>query len=282
MIDAQRIQFRVIGMDCADDAREIEEAARHVPGVSDVRVSVASQLMTLQMVGDRGDAVTQAIGSVGYRLVSADATASDDDAVPAHLNPAYRRALWIVVLLNAGYGVIEMVGGYLAGSQALKADALDFLGDGSITLLGLIAIGWGLTWRARSALAQGLFLGALGLSVLVNTVLRIQGGYEPEANLMGIFGVIALAINVASTVVLLPHRAGDANVRAVWLFSRNDAIGNLAVVIAAGLVAWLGSAWPDIVVAFVIAGLFLHSAWSIIADARRDLGEASTLAQSSH
>jgi cation diffusion facilitator family transporter len=188
---------------------------------------------------------------------------------------AYRRALWIVVLLNAGYGVIEMVGGFLSNSQALKADSLDFLGDGFITFLGIVAIGWGLSWRARSALAQGIFLGALGLSVLANTLIQLQGDYEPEANLMGLFGIIALTINVASVIVLLPHRAGDANVRAVWLFSRNDAIGNLAVVVAAGLVAWLGTSWPDFVVAFVIAGLFLHSAWIIIRDARRDLQEAS-------
>jgi Co/Zn/Cd efflux system component len=92
---------------------------------------------------------------------------------------------------------------------------------------------------------------------------------------MGLFGIIALVVNVVSVLVLLPHRAGDANVRAVWLFSRNDALGNLAVVIAAGLVAVTGTAWPDLAVAFVIAGLFLHSAWSIITDARSELATAT-------
>jgi Co/Zn/Cd efflux system component len=93
---------------------------------------------------------------------------------------------------------------------------------------------------------------------------------------MGVFGLVALLVNIAATVVLIPHRTGDANVRAVWLFSRNDAIGNLAVVIAAGLVAWSDTEWPDVVVAFAIAGLFLHSAWAIIADARRDLRDATS------
>ena len=274
------LRYRVIGMDCADDAREIEEAARGVATVEEVRVSVASQILTLRLTDPeaRADDVEQAVAQVGYRLDrlrGAGADGDDLDDVPTHLTPAYRRALWLVVLLNVGYGLIEIVGGFLSDSQALKADALDFLGDGLITFLGLVAIGWGLAWRARAALIQGIFLGVLGAGVLVNTVLRLAGGYVPEAGLMGTFGVIALVVNILSVLVLLQYRTGDANVRAVWLFSRNDAIGNLAVVVAAGLVAWSGSMWPDLVVAVVIAGLFLHSAWSIIADARRDLHETS-------
>jgi len=162
-------------------------------------------------------------------------------------------------------------GGFLSGSQALKADALDFLGDGLITLLGVLAIGWSLVWRARSALIQGLFLGALGLSVLATTTYRVVVQHQPEAALMGLFGITALAVNVAAALVLIPHRTGDSNVRAVWLFSRNDAIGNAAVIGAAGLVAWTGTPWPDLAVAVVIAGLFLQSSWSIIRDARGDL-----------
>lgn len=189
----------------------------------------------------------------------------------ADLTPAYRRALWIVVVLNVGFGVIEMVGGVLADSQALKADALDFLGDGAITFLGLLALGWSTLWRARSALIQGLFLGALGLSVLATTVYRLLAQKQPDAEVMGVLGGIALLVNVAAAVTLLPHRTGDANARAVWLFSRNDAIGNAAVVAAAGLVAWTSTAWPDLLVAIIIASLFLQSSWSIVHDARKDL-----------
>lgn len=199
---------------------------------------------------------------------------SDDDDLPkdmAHITPGYRRALWIVVALNIGYGVAEAIGGFISGSQALKADALDFLGDGLITFLGLLAIGWSLVWRARSALIQGLFLATLGVGVLITTGYRVLVLNQPEAELMGLFGAAALAVNVAAAAVLIPHRMGDANVRAVWLFSSNDAVGNLAVVVAAGLVWWTGTRWPDLAVAVVIAGLFLQSAWSIIRDARADL-----------
>lgn len=189
----------------------------------------------------------------------------------ARASAAYRRALWVVVLLNAGYGVIEMIGGVLSDSQALKADALDFLGDGLITLLGLVAIGWSVAWRARAALVQGLFLGALGLGVIATTAYRVISRVQPDAELMGGFGGVALVVNVAAAMVLIPHRTGDVNVRAIWLFSRNDAIGNLAVVIAAGLVGWTGSAWPDLVAAFAIAALFLHSSWAIVRDAGGDL-----------
>lgn len=188
--------------------------------------------------------------------------------------PGFKRALWIVVLLNLGYAVCEIVGGFIAGSQALKADALDFLGDGAITSLGLIAIGWKPTWRARLALTQGLFLAALGVGVLITTLYRIFVIGKPEPELMGALGAVAVIINILSAVVLIPHRSGDASVRAIWLFSRNDAIGNVVVVIAAGLVAWTGTQWPDLIAATVIASLFLQSSWSIIRHARHDLRSA--------
>jgi cation diffusion facilitator family transporter len=202
-----------------------------------------------------------------------------DDDLPkdlSHITPAYRRALWTVVLLNVGYGIAEMIGGFIADSQALKADALDFLGDGSITFLGILAIGWSLKWRARSALIQGIFLGILGITILANTIYRTQVLHLPEAGLMGIFGFIAFLINIIAAVVLIPHRKGDSNARAVWHFSRNDALGNILVVIAAGLVFWTDTSWPDLIVAGVITILFLQSSWSIIKDARKDLKDKTT------
>lgn len=281
---SEAARYRVTGMDCPSCATKIEKTARAVPGVEEVTVSIASGIMTLRATRLAASLprVEEAVTGLGYRLEPLDRPpipmADDDDAgVPdlSHTLPAYRRALWIVVLLNLGYGLIEIVAGFLAGSQALKADALDFVGDGAISFLGLVTIGWGLAARARTALLQGAFLGALGLGVLALTLYRVFVLNTPEAELMGIFGVIALAINIAAAVVLLPHRTGDANMRAVWLFSRNDAIGNVAVVIAAGLVTWSGTAWPDLAVAVVIAGIFMHSSWSIIQDARRDLRGAS-------
>jgi Co/Zn/Cd efflux system component/copper chaperone CopZ len=264
------VRYRVTGMDCAADAAEIERAAGGVPGVASVKVSTASQVMTLRLSdsGTQLSAVEHAVAALGYR-VERMGTGADR----GHVAAGYRRALWIVVVLNAGFGAVEMVGGFVSGSQAVKADALDFLGDGLITFLGLLAIGWSPGWRARAALVQGLFLAAMALGVVVSTVYRVLVQQRPEAELMGLLGVVALAVNVACAAVLVPHRAGDANVRAVWLFSRNDAIGNVAVVAAAGLVAWTRSAWPDLAVAGVVALLFLQSSSVIVRDARSDLRE---------
>jgi len=272
-------------MDCARDAAEIERAVRAVPGVIEVKVSVASQVMTT-----RADSlptlrlVEGAVHGLGYRLHPIESPTHNvaGETGAASLAPnvapwrtsAYRQALGIVVLLNAGFGLLEGVGGVLARSQSLQADALDFLGDGLITWLGLLAIGWRAAWRARAALLQGLFLGALGIAVLASTAYRVFAAQQPRAEVMGLLGVAALVVNVACALILIPHRHGDANARAVWLFSRNDALGNLAVVVAAALVAWTGTRWPDLVVALVIATLFLHSAWVIVRDARGDLREA--------
>ena len=269
--DIPSFRYRVSGMDCAKDAAQIERAAQSAGVAPDaVKVSAATHIMTLNAPEARLPAIEKAVETMGYGF---DRIESDEDLQQsaAHQDPGYRRALWIVVILNVGYGVLEMIGGFIAGSQAVKADALDFIGDGAITFLGLLAIGWSLLWRARSALIQGIFLGLLGLGVFSTTIIRAFEPTTPDATLMGILGLIALVINVISVLPLLRYRKGDANMRAVWLFSRNDAIGNAAVVIAAGLVVWLGSAWPDLIVAFGIAGLFLHSSWAIIRDARADL-----------
>lgn len=282
---AAPIRYNVTGMDCSSCAAKVEGAARKVEGVNDVKVSIASGIMTLD-VDDPArhlPMVETAVTALGYQIVrigepkAGDAPDDDDDdKIPdlSHVTPAYKRALWIVVLLNIGYGVIEIGGSILSGSQALQADSLDFIGDGFISFLGLIAVGWGLAARAKAALLQGVFLALLGLGVIGSTFYRVLVEHEPQTLLMGGFAVVAFIVNVVAALVLIPHRKGDANMRAVWLFSRNDAIGNLAVVVAAALVWWLSNPWPDLIVAFAVAGLFLQSAWSIIRDARNDLSEA--------
>lgn len=283
--DVSPARYHIVGMDCAHDAAEIERAVRAVPGVLDVRVSVASQVMTAHPPDEPLlREVEGAVRALGYELARIGPTAPHEPAGAGQIaggardaawrTPAYRRALWLVVALNAGFGVIEGVGGVIARSQSLQADALDFLGDGLITWLGVLAFGWRPAWRARAALLQGLFLGVLGLGVLGTTTYRVFATQQPRAEVMGLLGIAALAVNVACAVILIPHRHGDANARAVWLFSRNDALGNLAVVVAAGLVAWSGTPWPDLAVALLIAALFLHSAWVIVRDARGDLREA--------
>lgn len=196
------------------------------------------------------------------------------DESRAAVDAAYRRALWIVALLNLGFGMFEIIGGFVAGSQALKADALDFLGDGSITLVGLFALGWVQRSRDRVALLQGLFLASLGVGVVGMAVWRSFNAISPEAGIMGGLGIAGLFINVSAALALVRFREiGDANARAIWLFSRNDALANIAVIIAAVLVAWFKTAWPDLIVAGVIAVLFLHSAWQIIGGSLGELRE---------
>lgn len=194
------------------------------------------------------------------------------DTKRAQTDPAYRRALWWVVILNVGFGLVEIVGGFVANSQALKADALDFLGDGSITFVGLLALGWAASTRARIAMTQGLFLGILGFAVIAMAIWRALNAIPPEPELMGGIGIAALIVNVTAALILARFRdGGDAQARAIWLFSRNDAINNVAVIAAAALVFFLDSAWPDIIVAAVIAVIFLQSAWEIIRDAGGEL-----------
>lgn len=193
------------------------------------------------------------------------------DEARAERDPRYRKALWLVASTNIGFGVVEMIGGFVANSQALKADALDFLGDGSITFVALLALAWTAAARARVALAQGIFLAGLGLWVIGMAAWRALNAVPPEADLMGGIGVVALLINASAALILSRFRDGDSNVRTVWLFSRNDALANVAVIIAALLVAWLNSAWPDLIVAGCIAVLFIHSSIEAVRTASGEL-----------
>ncbi|MEL7032245.1 MAG: cation transporter [Pseudomonadota bacterium] len=186
-------------------------------------------------------------------------------------SPAYRRALIAVIAVNAVMFVVEMSAGMISGSQALKADALDFAGDTATYALSLMVIGASVRTRAYASLFKGASLGVIAMAVLGMTALRVLDGSPPEASTMGIVGFMALAANAASVLILLRWRDGDSNVRSVWLCSRNDAIGNVGVILAGGLVALTGSAWPDLVVAILLASLFLKSASAITLQATREL-----------
>jgi len=193
------------------------------------------------------------------------------------LTAAYKRALWAVIAINGTMFLVELGAGILAGSQALKADALDFLSDTATYAITLFVIGMPLVWRARAALFKGLTLAAMGLWVLGSTAYHVLVLGVPQAEVMGAVGFLALAANLTSVLLLLKYRNGDANVRSVWLCSRNDAIGNLAVIVAAGGVWASGTAWPDLVVAGVMASLFLWSSVQIVRQARRELEHARAI-----
>lgn len=176
----------------------------------------------------------------------------------------YRRRLIAVIAINAVMFLVEMIAGQFSGSQALQADALDFFADSLTYGASLAVIGMALRTRSLVALFKGASLALMGLWVLGSTVYRVFVVGVPEAEIMGAIGFLALAANVASVLILMRHKDGDANVRSVWLCSRNDAIGNIAVMLAALGVWGSASAWPDLAVAAIMAGLFLTSAVKIL------------------
>lgn len=175
----------------------------------------------------------------------------------------YKRRLWIVIALNASMFVVEMIAGQVAKSQALQADALDFLGDALTYGISLAVIGASLRVRSNAALLKAVSLLLMGLWVFGSTLWRVFYVAVPEAQIMGVIAVMALAANLASVALLVRYKDGDANVRSVWLCSRNDAIGNVAVMLAAAGVWGTATGWPDLIVAGIMAVLFLSSAFQI-------------------
>lgn len=187
-------------------------------------------------------------------------------------DPRWRRALWIALGVNAGMFAVEMAAGAAADSRALQADALDFLGDAANYAISLLVAGMALAWRARAALAKGLTLIGLGAWVMITAVLAAFGGAAPEPELMGIIGGLALVANVGVALLLYRFRTGDANMRSVWICSRNDAIGNIAVMAAALGVFGTGTGWPDLMVAAILALLGISGGIQIVRQAHRELG----------
>ncbi|HBT44004.1 MAG TPA: cation transporter [Rhodospirillaceae bacterium] len=192
----------------------------------------------------------------------------------AAASQAYRRVLWFALIVNGAMFFGELAGAYLSKSVALQADALDFLGDAANYGISLAVVGMHLAWRARAAMVKGLSMGLFGLWVIGTTVWRIAEGGVPEAHIITGVGVLALAANLAVTVALFKFREGDANMRSVWLCSRNDAIANVAVIAAGGGVWLTGTFWPDVAVGGIIAGLALFASAEVIRRARGELRQA--------
>lgn len=183
------------------------------------------------------------------------------------LDPMYRRILWLVIAINAGMFALETLAGHWADSQALQADALDFFADALTYGLSLAVIGMPLRTRAKAALLKGVSLALMGLWVLGSTLYQTFILQVPHATVMGGMAILAFSANLASVLLLMRYKDGDANVRSVWLCSRNDMLGNAAVLVAALGVFGTGTAWPDLLVAVLMAGLFLYSAKSILIQA---------------
>ncbi len=193
----------------------------------------------------------------------------------------YRRILWIVLAINAAMFVAEITAGMLAGSVSLQADALDFLGDAANYGISLFVIGMSLRYRATAALIKGVSMGVFGFWVTGSTLVQLANGAVPQAETMGVVGAVALLANVACFGLLWAYRNGDSNMRSVWICSRNDALGNVAVLFAAAGVFGTQQGWPDILVAGVMAALALQGAWITIRAATMELKEPEAQASGS-
>ena len=195
------------------------------------------------------------------------------DAHPEGDPPGYRRVLWIALAVNLLMFAIEIGGGVASGSVSLLADAIDFFGDAANYGLSLAVLSLGMVWRARTALVKAASMLAFGVAVIGKAGWAALQGVPPEPLTMGVIGVLALAANVGVAVLLYAYRNGDANMRSVWLCTRNDALGNLAVMLAALGVFGTGTAWPDLAVAVVMGALALGAGWSVMRQARAELAQ---------
>lgn len=185
-----------------------------------------------------------------------------------HATQQQKRVLIIVLVINAGMFVIEFSAGILSHSTALMADSLDMLADAFVYALGLFALGRAEYWKNRAALTSGIFQMTLGIGVAVQAIALMYSGVMPIAAAMGIFGFLALLANTVSFYLLRHYRDGDINMQATWICTRNDMINNVGVMTAAGLVAWLASPLPDIIIGLIIASIVIHSAWGVIRKAK--------------
>lgn len=184
----------------------------------------------------------------------------------------YRRVLWIALAVNAAMFAVELSAGFTSGSLSLIADAIDFAGDALNYGVSLAVLASALAWRARAAMLKAVSMMGFGVFVLGQAIWSIWSGGTPDAPTMGVVALMALAANVGVAWMLYTFREGDANMRSVWLCSRNDAIGNVAVFLAALGVFGTGKAWPDLIVASLMALLALHAGWQVLRQARGELG----------
>ena len=179
-------------------------------------------------------------------------------------NPVFRKVLWIALLVNLLMFFVEIIASHIGDSMSLQADALDFFGDAANYAISLFVLGMALHMRARASVVKGVTMGLFGLWVLGAASYRVFSGSEPEPMIMGSIALMALVANMSVAVMLYRFREGDSNMQSIWLCSRNDAIGNVAVLIAAVGVTATASRWPDLMVAIIIASLSLSAAYTIL------------------
>ncbi|PUA27873.1 MAG: cation transporter [Cellvibrio sp. 79] len=194
-----------------------------------------------------------------------------DHEPPSQPNPSYRRILWIALIINAAMFVVELYYGFAAGSVSLLADSLDFFGDAANYGISLWVLAMSLQVRAKASLIKAASMALFGIWVIGHALWNLMSGVIPDPQVMSVIGALALAANLTVAFLLYAYRDGDSNMRSVWLCTRNDALGNIAVMLAALGVFGTGSNWPDLIVATIMATLALTAAWQVMKQAQKEL-----------
>ena len=216
-------------------------------------------------------------------MAGCNACASESATEAERENPLFRRILWFALASNAVMFAVELIASFISGSVSLQADALDFFGDAVNYSITLFVLGMALRARAKAALFKSATMAAFGLWVIGSAIYRAAaGGAAPDAAMMGVIGTLALVVNICVAVMLYRYRSGDSNMRSIWLCSRNDALGNIAVMLAAGGVFATATGWPDILVATLIASLNLSAAAHVLRQALTELQRERASATESH
>ena len=264
-----RTTFEIPRMDCPSEEQLVRMALGDIPGVHALSFDLPGRRLAVLHEGT-AEAVAARLEPLGLGARLAESGAAPEGAggatlAPSHVHDAaHERTLWLLLGINAAMFLIELVSGWLADSAGLLADSLDMLADAIVYGLSLYAVGHGTAGRRRAAHASGWLQLALAGGMLVETGRRFLFGSEPQAPLMTAVGALALAANVTCLWLISPHREAGAHMKASWIFSANDVIANLGVLLAAGLVAWTGSRLPDLVVGTVIVGVVWAGAVRIL------------------
>ena len=256
--------FAVPKMDCPSEERMIRLALDGLAGVADLQFDLQGRVLTVRHAGEAGPVLAR-LEPLGFGARIASTGPAEPGAVAAAPGDAAEaRTLWVLLAINAAMFVVELVVGWLAQSSGLVADSLDMLADATVYGLGIYAVGRAARTKLRAAHLSGLFQGALAIGVLVDVGRRFVGGSAPEAPAMIGISALALAANVSCLWLIARHRDGGAHMKASWIFSTNDVLANVGVIVAGALVAWTGSRLPDLVIGAAVGFLVLAGAVRIL------------------
>ena len=255
-----RSRYLLAGMDCPSEEQLVRLRLADRPGIVQLGFDLPARTLTVWHNLDP-HRIASDLAPLGFGHTLLDSEDSHEAPPPEQDE---RTVLWQLMAINGLMFVIEMIAGWIAQSTGLLADGLDMFADAAVYGLALAAVGGAAHKKLRTAHLSGWLQLILGVGILLEVARRIWVGAEPQPPVMMGIALLALAANLMCVVLLARHRNGEAHMKASWIFTANDAIANVGVLIAGVLVSWLGTAWPDWIVGTAIAALILHGAWRIL------------------